>query len=147
MSLTLRTGRNLLDVAEEMNRLVRNVFDSETRETSLYKGEWSPAVDISEDDDNYYLNVELPGINREDVSVRYEEGLLSITGEKKSLKKEEKRNYHRVERLYGKFERSFRVPSRIDSEKIGAKFENGMLMITVPKLEEAKPKQIDVKIS
>lgn len=141
-------SRDLLDIADEMNRFVSNMFGDggETRETSLFKGTWTPLVDISEDNDNFYLYVELPGMKREDVKVRYEEGLLTITGEKKVEKKDESKNFHRVERSYGKFERSFRVPTRVVSDKIDAHFENGVLNISLPKMEEAKPKEIDVKI-
>lgn len=139
-------SRELLGIADEMNRLVNNVFGDETRETSLFKGTWSPAVDIAEDDNNFYLHIELPGMKREDVKVRYEEGLLTITGEKKSEKEEKKVNFHRVERSYGKFERSFRVPTRILNEKIDASFQNGVLTVTLPKSEETKPKEIEVKI-
>ncbi|MFQ5708065.1 MAG: Hsp20/alpha crystallin family protein [bacterium] len=103
-------------------------------------------MDIAEDNDNFYLSVELPGIPREDVKLKYEEGLLTITGEKKGEKEEKDMNYHRVERSYGKFERSFRVPSRIVSDKIDANFANGVLTVTLPKPEEVKPKEIEVKI-
>ncbi|MFQ5770989.1 MAG: Hsp20/alpha crystallin family protein [bacterium] len=139
-------ARDLLGITEEMNRLVDNVFKGDTREASLFKGSWSPVVDISEDNDNFYLHVELPGLKREDVKVRYEEGLLTVTGEKKAEKEEKDVNYHRVERSYGKFERSFRVPSRIINDKIDADFSNGVLTITLPKAEEIKPKEIEVKI-
>lgn len=139
-------ARDLVGIADEMNRLVDTVFRGDTREISLFKGVWSPAVDISEDKDNFYLQVELPGMKRNDVKVRYEEGLLTITGEKKSEKEEKDVNYHRVERSYGKFERSFRVPNRIISEKINADFSDGVLTITLPKAEEIKPKEIEVKI-
>ncbi|NIV91844.1 Hsp20 family protein [candidate division KSB1 bacterium] len=139
-------ARDFLGIADEMNRLVNNVFRDDARETSLYRGSWAPVVDISEDNDNFYLHVELPGMKREDVKVRYEEGLLTIIGEKKAEKEEKDVNYHRVERSFGKFERSFRVPSRIINEKIDASFENGVLTVTLPKAEEVKPKEIDVKI-
>ncbi|RMF61255.1 MAG: Hsp20/alpha crystallin family protein [Calditrichaeota bacterium] len=139
-------ARDLISISDEMNRLVDTVFGDRARETSLFKGSWSPAVDISEDDDNFYLNFELPGMTKEDVKVRYEEGLLTVTGEKRAQKEDKDINYHRIERSYGRFERSFRVPSRIVSEKIDANFNNGVLTITLPKAEEVKPKEIEVKI-
>ena len=138
--------RDLLNLNEEMNRLVQNVFPGETRETSLFKGSWNPAVDISEDDDNFFLNVELPGLTKDDVKVKYEEGVLTITGEKKAEKEDKDRNYHRIERSYGKFERSFRITSQILADKINADFSNGVLSITLPKADEVKPKEIEVKI-
>jgi len=139
--------RDLMNITEDMNRFMSNVFsDQGTRETSLFRGTWSPQVDISEDKDNFYLHVELPGMNHDDVNVRYEEGMLTITGEKKVQDERNERNYHRVERGYGRFERSFRLTSNIDADKIAADFSNGVLAITLPKLETAKPKEIEVKI-
>lgn len=139
--------RDLMNITDDMNRFMSNIFsDRGTRETSLFRGVWSPAVDISEDHNNFYLYVELPGLNREDVNVRYEEGLLTITGEKKVEDETKDRNYHRVERGYGRFERSFRLTSNIDADKISADFSNGVLAVTLPKLETAKPKEIEVKI-
>ena len=140
-------ARELLDIADEMQRLVSNVFGDVTRETSFFKGSWTPAVDISEDKDNFYLHVELPGLKKDDVKVSYEDGILTIRGEKKDVREDKDVNFHRVERSFGMFERSFRVPNRILEDKIDAKFENGVLTITLPKAEEAKPKEIEVKIS
>lgn len=139
--------RELWGIAGDMNRLVSSMFDDGLRETSLFKGNWNPAVDISEDTDNFYLNIDLPGMDKKDVKVRFEDGLLTLTGEKISEKEEKNVSYHRVERSYGKFERSFRVPNRIISDKIDAKFEKGVLTVTLPKAEEAKPKEIEVKVS
>jgi HSP20 family protein len=140
-------ARDLFNISEEMNRLVGNVFGPEgTRETSLFKGAWSPAVDISEDNDNFYLNIELPGMKKDDVKVKYEEGMLTVMGEKKSRTEEKEVNYHRVERHYGKFERSFRITSQVLADKISADFSDGVLSIALPKAEEVKPKEIDVKI-
>ncbi|MFQ5864259.1 MAG: Hsp20/alpha crystallin family protein [bacterium] len=146
-ALTRRSPtRDFLNLADEMNRFVRDFFGDDTRETSLFKGTWSPKVDISEDNDNFYLHVELPGIKREDVKVSYEDGLLTITGEKKAEKEEKDLNFHRVERAFGKFERSFRMPTNIINDKIDAQFQNGVLSIILPKAEEAKPKEIEVKV-
>lgn len=145
MAIT-RWNRDLLGIADEMNRLVGNVFGNEARETSMYRGELVPVVDISEDQNNYYLHIELPGVDKDEVKIQYEDGLLTITGQKKANKGDEKLTYHRVERIFGKFERSFRVPAAILSNSINANFKNGLLTITLPKAEEAKPKQIDIKI-
>lgn len=140
-------ARDLMNLTEDMNRFMNNALtDRGTRETSLFRGTWSPDVDISEDSDNFYLHVELPGLGHDDVNVRYEEGMLTITGEKKVQDERNERNYHRVERGYGRFERSFRLTSNIDADKISADFSNGVLAITLPKLETAKPKEIEVKI-
>jgi len=146
MALTLNQGRDLAGIADEMNRLVNSVFGDSAREASFYKGTWIPAVDISEDDDNYHLYVELPGISKDSVKIKYEDGMLMISGEKKEPASSHKVNFHRIERTYGKFERSFRVPSLIVSDKIDATFQDGLLTVMLPKAEESKPKQIEVKI-
>ncbi len=144
-------ARDLMNLTEEfnrINRLIRNVFGTdETTETTLLKGAWTPPVDICEDKDNYYLYVELPGLKRDEVKVDYEDGVLTIRGEKKSQREQKDRTYYRLERTFGQFERSFRVPSRIKEDKIDARFENGVLKITLPKTEEAKPREIEIKIS
>ncbi len=144
-------ARDLMNLTEEfnrINRLIRNVFGTdETAERPLLKTSWMPPVDIIEDKDNYYLFVELPGLKRDDVKVDYEDGVLTIRGEKKSQREEKDRTYHRLERTFGQFERSFRVPSRIKEDQIDARFENGVLKITLPKVEEVKPREIEIKIS
>ncbi len=141
-------SRDLLSITEEMNRFVDSVFrNGETRQTSLFQGTWTPVADISEDRDNYYLHIELPGMSRNDIKVRYDDGLLVISGEKKSsFANKDDISYHRVERGYGKFERSFRLTSQILSDKISADFTNGVLSVTLPKAEEVKPKEIEVNI-
>ena len=140
-------GRDLLNISDEMNRLVSNVFGPEdARETSLFKGTWSPAVDICEDTDTFFLQIELPGMNKDDVKVKYEEGMLTVMGEKKAHKEDKEINYHRIERGYGKFERSFRITSQVVPDGISADFSNGVLSVSLPKAEEVKPKEIDVKI-
>ena len=147
MTLSYRNpARDLISISDEMNRLVSNVFGEGGRETSLFKGTWSPAVDISEDADNFYLHIELPGMKKEDVKVQYAEGMLSITGEKKAQKEAKNLNLHRVERTYGRFERSFRVASNIVSDKIAAEFSDGVLSVILPKADEVKPKEIEVSI-
>ncbi|MFQ5632934.1 MAG: Hsp20/alpha crystallin family protein, partial [bacterium] len=138
--------REFWGIADDMNRLVKSMFEDSTRDVSFSKGTWSPAVDISEDKDTFYLNIDLPGLSKDDVNVRFENDLLTITGEKKAEKEEKDVNYRRIERSYGKFERSFRVTSQIIANKIDAKFDKGVLTVTLPKAEEAKPKEIEVKI-
>ncbi|MFQ5677027.1 MAG: Hsp20/alpha crystallin family protein [bacterium] len=148
MSLTRwNPTRDLLNITDEMNRFVDSVFSQGgARETSLFKGTWNPAVDIAEDDDNFYLHMDLPGLKKEDVKVKYEEGMLTLTGEKKIVDEQKDINYHRVERSHGKFERSFRITSQILADKISADFSDGVLSVTLPKAEEIKPKEIEVKI-
>lgn len=108
---------------------------------------WAPLVDITEDEDAYHISAELPQVNKEDVKVTLENGILSISGERRFEKEETKRTFHRVERAYGSFSRSFSLPGDGDPSKVEAEFKDGMLNIRVPKSEEARPRQIEVKVS
>ena len=104
-------------------------------------------MDISENDDEFVVRAELPGMRKEDVNVTFVNGALKIEGERKHEKEDQKTNYHRVERAYGKFCRVFQIPDEVKSDKISADFKDGLLNIRLPKAEEVKPKAIDVKIS
>ncbi|MDZ7291794.1 MAG: Hsp20/alpha crystallin family protein [candidate division KSB1 bacterium] len=139
-------ARELARMQEEMDRLFGRFMRGDALETSFARGDWEPAVDISETADNYIITAELPGLTKDDVRVSYEDGMLTIRGEKRQEKEEKGKNYHRMERSYGSFERSFRLPSRIVVDKIGAKFSDGLLTLTLPKTEEARPKEIPIKI-
>ena len=108
--------------------------------------EWAPLVDITEDDKEYVIKTELPEIKKEDVKVAVENGLLTIVGERK-FEKEENKKYHRVERAYGRFVRSFVLPDGADAEKVNAEFKDGVLKVHLPKSEKTKPKQIEVKVA
>jgi HSP20 family protein len=108
--------------------------------------EWSPAVEIFESDEEIRLTAELPGLAEEDIHINVEDNLLSLAGERNSEKREEG-EYVRTERWYGKFSRSFRLPETADAEKISAELKDGVLTVTVPKKEEAKPKQIEIKVN
>ena len=108
---------------------------------------WAPRVDIAEDDKEYVINAELPGTKKEDVKVSVENGVLSISGERKTEKEEKGKKYHRVEQTYGSFMRSFTLPEGSSGEKISAEFRDGILKVHIPKDERAKAKGIDVKIS
>ena len=107
-------------------------------------GDWIPVVDIDETKDDFVVKVELPGVDKENVSVNIENGVLTIRGEKKVETEDKKR--HRVECSYGSFLRSFTLPQSVKADKTEAEYKNGILNLTIPKSEEAKPKQIDVKI-
>ena len=107
---------------------------------------WTPRVDIAEDDKEYVINAELPGIAKEDVKVSVENGVLSISGERKTEKEEKGKKFHRIEQSYGTFVRSFTLPEGNSGEKISAEFRDGILKVHVPKDEKAKAKAIDVKI-
>jgi HSP20 family protein len=116
-------------------------------EEAFTLAEWAPAVDITEDDKEYTIKVELPGVNKEDVRVSMEGDVLSISGERKAEKEEKNKKYHRVERIYGTFARSFTLPKGTAGDKISAEFKDGVLRVHLPKDEAAKPKSIDVKLA
>jgi HSP20 family protein len=109
--------------------------------------EWTPLADITEDDKEYLIKAELPEMKKEDVKVTVENGVLTISGERKFEKEEEKKKYHRVERGYGTFMRSFALPDDADFSKVNAEFKGGVLTVHVPKSEHAQPKQIEVEVA
>ncbi len=109
--------------------------------------DWTPLADITEDEKEYLIKAELPEMKREDVKVTVENGVLTISGERKFEKEEKKRKFHRVERGYGTFVRSFTLPDDADANKVKAEFKNGMLTMHLPKSEHAKPKQIEVHVA
>lgn len=111
---------------------------------AIEAGDWTPVVDIVENDGSFIVRAELPGVAKDDVKVHIDNGILTIKGEKKVECKDEKR--HRVECLYGSFVRSFTLPQDVDVEKVEAGYKNGILSLTIPKLEKAKPKQIEVQV-
>jgi HSP20 family protein len=104
-------------------------------------------VDISENDNSFILHAELPGLKKEEIKVTLQDNVLTVKGKQRTETKEENKNYHLCERRYGKFLRSFRLPSPVDNKKIEASFKDGLLTLTLPKAEEAKPKEIEIKMS
>jgi len=109
--------------------------------------EWAPRVDIVEDDNEFLIKADLPAVDRKDVKVTVENGVLTVSGERKSEKKEDDgKTWHRVERVYGSFTRSFTLPENVDASKVTARFNNGELEIHVPKVEEVRPRPIEVKV-
>ncbi len=107
---------------------------------------WLPAVDILERENEYTVNIELPGVNKDDVKITVENNVMTVRGEKKMEKESDEKNVHRTERTYGSFQRSFTLPTHVKSDKIEASYNNGILTVTLPKAEEAKPKEIEVKV-
>jgi len=125
------------------------VFDSLLNQDLLPSEEvsnrtWTPPVDIQETEDVYRLTAELPGLTKEDINITLENNVLRLTGERKLEKGVEKEGYQRVERIYGTFARAFTLPSQVNHDKVEAAFENGLLTITVPKAEQAKPRKIAI---
>ncbi len=116
-------------------------------EENITVPEWAPSVDVVEDDKEYLIKVELPEVQKDDVKVTVENGALTISGERKAEKEEKGRKFHRVERFYGRFERSFSIPDDAESDNVKAEFKDGLLRLHLAKSEKARPKQIDVKVS
>ena len=141
------TFRGLQSLQYDMNRIFDEFFRGDIlADNSFFSRDWSPAVDVVENKDNYILKAELPGMNKDDVKITLENNILTIRGEKKNEYEKKEGNYHRVERSYGSFERSFTVPGTIKTNDIDAQYKDGVLTLTLPKAEEAKPKMIDVKV-
>lgn len=140
-------ARELWNVQSEFDRFLNRFLERDASETSYRLGAWEPAVDISETDEEYQIHADLPGLSKDEVKINYEDGVITIRGEKKQEKEEKKKNYHRTERSYGLFERSFRLPNRVEIGKVEAKFKDGVLELRLPKAEEAKPKEIPIRIS
>ena len=140
--------REMSALQERMNRLFSDVrAQAPVRGEEIVQGAWVPAVDIFETNEAIVLKAELPGITAQDISVEVKDNTLTLKGEKKFEKEVKEENYHRVERSYGSFQRAFTLPGTIHQEKVKAKFKDGILEITLPKVEETKPKQIKVEIS
>lgn len=130
--------QDLFQVGNELSRLIG------TAESSV-RGVWSPAVDILEGPEHFQIVVELPGMKSEDVNITVENDVLTLTGERQISEPSEQDSFRRVERQYGPFGRRIAIPPRCDSSKIEAGMDNGLLTITVPKVEQAKPHRIEVK--
>ncbi len=140
--------REISALQERMNRLFADVrSQGSLREEEIARGSWVPAVDIFETNEAIVLKAELPGITAKDVSVEVKDNTLTLKGEKKFEKEVNEENYYRVERSYGSFQRAFTLPGTISQEKVKAKFKDGILEISLPKVEQARPKQIKVEIS
>ena len=117
-----------------------------SKDEALAVAEWAPVVDIVEDDNEYLIKAELPEVKKEDVKVTVQDDVLTVSGERMFEKEEKGRKYHRMERAYGSFARSFTLPEDADGEKVAAEFKDGVLKVHLPKSEQAKPKSIEVKI-
>jgi HSP20 family protein len=136
--------RDLRSLQDEMNRLFSGTF-SRGNQDEVLRGAWSPSVDIFENKNEIVLEAELPGMNPEDVNISIENNILTLHGERRFEKKDESDNFHRVERSYGSFTRSFTLPPTVSSENANAEFQNGVLRLTLAKREEAKPRRIEIK--
>ena len=140
--------KELEDVSNRLNRLFgRSLERSEPGQNMLAVADWSPSVDISETSTAYLVKAEIPDVKKEDVKVTVQDGMLTIQGERKMEKEEKGKRFHRIERSYGSFMRSFRVPDDAEEGKVKAEFKDGMLNVTLPKSEKAKSKAINVAVT
>ena len=131
----------------DLNRLFREALSPLMGETELSTRSWAPPVDIYETENDIVLKAELPGIDPKDVEVRVEDNTLYLKGERNYEKEVKEQNYHRVERSYGSFARSFSLPNSINADKVKAEYKDGLLTLTMPKREEAKPKTIKIDVT
>ena len=138
--------REFATLQDRMNRLFHESYGPEGRDEALTTSQFAPPVDVYEDEHNITLKVEVPGIDEKDIDVRVENNILTVHGERKFEKEEKEENFRRVERQYGSFTRTFTLPNTVDSEKISANYDKGILKIALPKKAEAKPKQIKVNV-
>lgn len=139
--------RDLQALQDRMNRLFEGVGRISGRPDEVYGGHWVPAVDVYEGDHEFVVKADLPGMDIKDVDVQIQENVLTIRGERQADKGIEKERYHRIERAYGTFQRSFTLPNIVDQEKVKARFKDGVLEIVIPKQDRAKPKQIRIEAS
>jgi HSP20 family protein len=146
-------SRELEDMGDRLNRVFAGfgrpglARGSEAGREALTVPDWAPMVDITETDDEYLIKAEIPEVKREDVKVSVENGVLTLQGERKQEKEEKGKKFHRVERYYGSFMRTFTVPDNVDETKVRAEFKDGVLNVHLPKTEKAKPKAIEVKVA
>jgi HSP20 family protein len=135
--------RSAQDEMAQMSPMLAHALGLHTQQGSATA--WAPALDISERKDAYLVTVELPGVEADDLEITMEDGLLTIQGERHFAHDSSEQQFHRVERRYGAFRRSITLPAQVQAEQIEASFDNGVLQILVPKMEEAKPKRIQVR--
>ena len=136
----------LTNLRDEIDRLFETPLAELTRTSQLLSG-WNPALDVYEDKDNLVVKAEIPGMKREDIDVSLHDGSLSISGERKSESKHEDAETYHSERFFGKFQRTVTLPTPVAADKVKAQYKDGILTVTLPKTEEAKPKHIDVNVS
>ncbi len=135
---------NLLQ--RQVNRLFDDFFGGPLVSGERNLTAWDPVVDIREDTDAYFVHAELPGVKKEEIRITMQDNLLTIRGEKKQELEKKESNYHRIERSFGSFERSFTLPATVKTDKVDANFADGVLTIVLPKTEEAKPREISLKV-
>jgi HSP20 family protein len=139
--------RDLSVLQDRMNRLFNDVYHPRQSDDLMNRGTWTPAVDIYEVEGALVLKAEVPDMRREDIDVSVENNTLTIRGERKLDHEVKQESFHRIERAYGSFARSFSLPNTVDATKIGAEYKNGVLTVKLPVREEAKPRQINIEVA
>lgn len=139
--------RELEEMSDRLNRVFARPATRPSGKETLTVADWIPTVDISEIEGEYLIKAELPEVKKEDVKVSVEDGVLTIQGERRQEKDEKGRKFHRVERSYGSFVRSFTLPESVDEGAVKAEYKDGILNLHLPKSEKVKPKAIDVKVA
>ena len=145
--VTRRPIGNLFSLHNEMGRIFGDMLSSQNSETNAENTSWMPTVDISETESGYEIHAELPGVAESDVNVSVTDNLLTIKGEKRPEEKTDNENFHRVERRYGSFQRKFTLPRHVETAGIKAGFKDGILTLTIPKVEAAKPTEIPITVN
>ena len=140
--------RELENMSQRLNGVLRGrSTPREDREEAMALADWIPMVDVVETEGEFLLHAELPGVEKKDVKLSIERGILTLAGQRDQPKEEKGRRYHRIERTYGRFARSYTMPELVDEQKLTAEFRNGVLTVHLPKSEKAKPKSIEVQVN
>ena len=137
--------RDLVSIQDRMNRLFEQTLSRSRTEEAITASTWSPAVDIYETPETIIMKADLPGLSREDIEIQLQDNTLTLRGERRFAKDVQQENYLRIERAYGAFQRSFTLPATVQQDRIRAVFRDGVLELTLPKAEEAKPKKIAIE--
>ena len=138
--------RELNTIQSDMNRLFNTFFASPTGGNGGSLRRWIPAMDLVETENDFVLKADLPGLNEDDVKIEVENNILTISGERKSEREDRKEGYYRVERAFGSFRRSLKLPEGVDPESVQASFERGVLEVHVPKPEDRKPRKVEISV-
>jgi len=138
------TARQLSSLRDEIDRLFESPLSWLENGSQPFSGGWAPAIDVYEDKDHLFVRAEVPGLKKDEIDISLHEGVLTLSGERKLEKEYDKAQSHRVERFVGRFQRSITLPHPVDAKNVRATYKDGILAVTLPKAEEAKPKQISV---
>jgi HSP20 family protein len=144
--MTFLTHRDYSALQERVNRIFRESYSPERQDETLTASNFAPPVDVYEDEHHIILKIEVPGIDEKDIDISIENNTLTVRGQRSFEKDEKEENFHRVERMYGSFARSFTMPNTVDPEQVSAQYDQGVLRVQLSKRAEAKPKQIKVNV-